>query len=159
MLQLFICKSDTVKKGETPHIGAGKSTRAGHFTIPNLPVCLNCLHLAVQGTLTREKLNGAVIPVNPGHYGWMTPINCCADALTEILQLTEHSCRSNALLARRRAGMQQLCCWKGAWERNVTEGDSRNGGPYCKFCKNLVDILYLKCVPFLYFLLFEIHRR
>lgn len=33
----------------------------------------------------------------------MTSINCCADALTKILQLIEHTSRSNASLARIRA--------------------------------------------------------
>lgn len=135
-------------------MGARTSTRAGHFSIPSLPVCFSCLHLAAQGTLTREKLSRGLIQVNPGHYGWMTPMNSdltAADALSEILHLTEHSSSSNPPLAWRTAGLQQLCCWKGTWECFVTERDSRNSGPYCECCNNLVYSLYLKCVPFCIF--------
>lgn len=130
-------------------MGAGTSTRAGHFTTPSLSACLNCLHLAVQGTLTRDKLNGGLIQVNPGHYGWMAPINCCADALTEILQLTEQQQSSPGLKESRSATALLL-------ERDmrmyfVTERDSRNSGPHWEFCNNSVYSLYLKCIPFCIF--------
>lgn len=158
MLQLLICKSDTVKKVETPHTGAGTSPRAGHLSIPSPPVCFICLHLAVQGTLTRDKLRGGLIQVNPGHYGWVTPINCCAEALTEILQLTEHSSRSDALLARRREECSSFAVGKGhenvSWQKETAETVAR----IVSFVTICSTFCILSVLLFVFFL-FDIRRR
>lgn len=151
MHQLLIYRFDTVKKrGGTMHRSRHKQqNRSSYHSQPSC-VLQNVCMLAVGRTQSPEtNINGVLIQMNPWRYGWMTSVNCCADALTEILQLAEHTNRSNAFLARIRAVM--LFCWKGRWEFTMTEGDNRNSSPCYEYCNNLVYLLHLKCGLFLYF--------